>query len=212
MIETSAPVLLAPALVVPGDVVPPLNIRVAAPRRRSVAVLFADICGFTRLVESVEPEAVYRIMRPLLDDLVDCVHVQGGEIQQVLGDGFMAVFGLRDSYGDEVGRAFSAACAMVRAGGADRPAVHIGVESGEVLVTESWEPAGFGVWGHAVNLAQRLCASAGPGEIMLGPAAFTGVGAAATAPAGAGPAAVETLLRVRGISDPVPAHRISAAA
>jgi class 3 adenylate cyclase len=203
MIDTSAPALLAPALLVPGDVVPPLNIRVAGPRRRRVAVLFADICGFTRLVESVEPETVYQIMRPLLDDLVDCVHGQGGEIQQVLGDGFMAVFGLRGSYGNEVGRAFAAACAMVRVVGTDRPAVHIGVESGEVLVTESWEPAGFGVWGHAVNLAQRLCSSAGPGEIMLGPTAFAGA---------CPPAAVETLVSVRGISEPVPAHRISAAA
>src|SRR4051794_41716283 len=62
------------------------------PRRRRVAVLFADICGFTRLVESTEPEAVYRIMRPLLDDLVGCVHAYGGDVQQVLGDGFMAGF------------------------------------------------------------------------------------------------------------------------
>jgi class 3 adenylate cyclase len=208
MIETSAPDLLAPTPAsglpeLPGGVVPPLNIRVAGPRRRRVAVLFADICGFTRLVESVEPEAVYQIMRPLLDDLVGCVHGQGGEIQQVLGDGFMAVFGLTGSYGNEVSRAFTAACAMVRVVGTDRPAVHIGVESGEVLVTESWEPAGFGVWGHAVNLAQRLCSSAGPGEIMLGPAAFAGA---------CPPSAVQTLVSVRGISEPVPAHRISTGA
>jgi class 3 adenylate cyclase len=150
-------------------------------------------------VESVEPEKVYDIMRPLLDDLVDCVHQQGGEVQQVLGDGFMAVFGLRQSHGNETLRAFAAACAMLRSVGPNRPAVHIGVEAGEVLVTRSWQPAAFGVWGHAVNLAQRLCAVAGPGEIVLGPAAYTGTPCPA----------VESLVQVRGIADPVPAHRIT---
>ena len=172
------------------------------PRRREVAVLFADICGFTRLVESTEPEAVYRIMRPLLDDLAGCVHAYGGEIQQVLGDGFMAVFGLRRSLGDEGERATAAACAMLRAGRPGRPDVHVGVECGEVLVTRSWEPACFGVWGRAVNLAQRLCTVAGPGELVLGPNAYAGAGHL-TGPAD------EALVRVRGVADPVAAHRVT---
>ena len=172
------------------------------PRRRQVAVLFADICGFTRLVESVEPETVYRIMRPLLDDLVACVHEHGGEIQQVLGDGFMAVFGLRRSHGDETERATAAACAMLRGVRPGHPDVHVGVECGEVLVTRSWEPACFGVWGRAVNLAQRMCGVAGPGELVLGPAAYSGAGHLA------GPA-TPALVRVRGVADPVPAHRFS---
>ncbi len=165
-------------------------------------MLFADICGFTRLVESSEPEAVYRIMRPLLDDLVSCVHAQGGEIQQVLGDGFMAVFGLRRGHGDEPERATAAACAMLSAARPGRPDVHVGVECGEVLVTRSWEPASYGVWGRAVNLAQRLCGVAGPGELVLGPAAYARAGHLA------GPA-TEALVRVRGVADPVPAHRVT---
>jgi class 3 adenylate cyclase len=198
MIQSLAPApLVSVPLSVPGDRLPPLNIRpVAEHQRRTVAVVFADICGFTRLVESVEPEKVYDIMRPLLDDLVDCVHEYGGEIQQVLGDGFMAVFGLRHSRGNETARAFAAACAMVQAVGPDRPEVHIGVESGEVLVTRSWEPATFGIWGHAVNLAQRLCTVAGPGEIVLGPSAY------AVTPCSF--PAVESLVQVRGIAEPVP--------
>ena len=171
------------------------------PRRRQVAVLFADICGFTRLVESTEPEGVYRIMRPLLDDLVGCVHAYGGEVQQVLGDGFMAVFGLRRSLGDEGERATAAACAMLRAGRPGRPGVHVGVECGEVLVTRSWEPACFGVWGRAVNLAQRLCALAGPGELRIGPVAY----ARASRPAAA---AHTEQARVKGIPHPVVSHSI----
>jgi class 3 adenylate cyclase len=170
--------------------------------RHQVAVLFADICGFTRLVETAEPETVYRTVRPILDDMVACVHRHGGEIQQVLGDGFMAVFGLRHSFGDETERATAAGCAMLDGARPGRPDVHIGVESGEVLVTRSWEPAGFGVWGRAVNLAQRMCGVAGPGELVLGPAAHAEAGHLA------GPA-TEALVRVRGVTDPVATHRIA---
>ena len=142
-------------------------------QRQWVAVLFADISGFTRLVESVEPEVVYQVIRPFLDELVGRVHRHGGEIQQVLGDGFMAVFGLGEP-GDEAVRAVRAGLEMVTAAGTEpsRLPIHIGVEYGEVLVTPSWQAAGFGVWGRAVNLAKRLCDLAGPGEIQLGPGAF----------------------------------------
>jgi class 3 adenylate cyclase len=196
--------LEAPALLVhpPRDIVAPLVMPGADARRRPVAVLFADICGFTRLVESTEPETVYKIMSPLLDDLVACVHREGGEVQQVLGDGFMAVFGLRRSFGDETERATAAGHAMLRAARPDQPAVHLGVEAGEVLVTRTWEPACFGVWGRAVNLAQRMCAVAGPGEMVLGPAAY------AEAAHRAGPA-TEELVLVRGIDEPVAVHRIT---
>jgi class 3 adenylate cyclase len=145
--------------------------------RRFAAVLFADLTGFTELVEALEPEIVYQVVRPLMDDLVAIVGWHGGEIQQVLGDGFMCVFGLHDTFGDEADRAIAAGLALVAAGGATRirPAVHAGVEYGEVFVTPSWPPAGYGVWGRAVNLAARLCALAGPGELQIGPCAYARV-------------------------------------
>jgi len=170
------------------------------PRRRQVAVLFADICGFTRLVESVEPEAVYRIMRPLLDDLAACVHEHGGEIQQVLGDGFMAVFGLRTT-GDEVGSAVRAAIATLQIS-TDMP-VHAGVECGEVLVTPSWEPGRFAVWGRVVNVGKRLCDLAAAGELQLGPMAF---GRVAEQVSAATPARVT----LKGIADAMVVHRVVA--
>src|SRR2546429_3454499 len=70
----------------------------AGAQRRQVAVLFADISGFTRLVESVDPETVYQVVRPLMDELALRVRLHDGEIQQILGDGFMAVFGLRHAH------------------------------------------------------------------------------------------------------------------
>jgi class 3 adenylate cyclase len=168
-------------------------------------VLFADISGFTRLVEMVDPEIVYEIVRPLMDELVLLVRLHDGEIQQVLGDGFMAVFGLRSTGGDEAERAVRAGLALVGAGGTDltRPAVHVGVEYGEVLLTPSWEPASFGVWGRAVNVAKRLCDVAGPGEIQVGPEAFGRAGQ----PGAAEPAPA----RLKGIEGAVLAHRVTLA-
>jgi class 3 adenylate cyclase len=142
--------------------------------RRLAAVLFADLSGFTELVETVEPEIVYEVVRPLMDDLVAITHRHGGDIQQVLGDGFMCVFGLHETTGDEAERAIQAGLALVKAGGSAmvRPSVHVGVEYGDVFVTPSWPPAGYGVWGRPVNLAARLCAMAGPGEVQIGPRAY----------------------------------------
>jgi class 3 adenylate cyclase len=144
------------------------------PHRRHIAVLFADLSGFTKLVESVDPETVYAVVRPLMDELVSLVRAHAGEIQQVLGDGFMSVFGLRSQRGDEVAHAVQAgiALASTTAGQRGRLPVHVGIECGEVLVSPSWEPAGFAVWGQAVTLAKRLCDLAGPGTVHIGPRAF----------------------------------------
>src|SRR4051812_38648761 len=121
--------------------------------RRLAAVLFADLSGFTELVETVEPEIVYEVVRPLMDDLIAITHRHGGDIQQVLGDGFMCVFGLHETVGDEAERSVQAGLALVKAGGSAmvRPSVHVGVEYGNVFVTPSWPPAGYGVWGRPVN-------------------------------------------------------------
>jgi class 3 adenylate cyclase len=172
-------------------------------QRRQAAVLFADLTGFTQLVETVEPEIVYQVVRPLMDDLVAIARRHGGEIQQVLGDGFMCVFGLTDTHGDEAERAVRAGLDLIAAGGTAvvRPSVHAGLEWGEIFVTTSWPPAGFGVWGRPVNLAKRLCDVAGPGELQIGPGAFarTGSRVGPTQPG---------QRRLKGILDPVVSHRM----
>jgi class 3 adenylate cyclase len=151
---------------------------IAAGRRTHVAVLFADLSGFTKLVESMDPEMVYEVVRPIMDDFVALVDAYEGDIQQILGDGFMSVFGLRTPAGDEAVRAVRAGVALVAAA-ANQPGrlpVHVGIECGEVLVSPSWEPAGFAVWGRAVTIASRLCDLAGPGTIHIGPRASELVG------------------------------------
>jgi class 3 adenylate cyclase len=113
-----------------------------------------------------------------MDEFVELIDEHGGDIQQVLGDGFMCVFGLRTETGDEALRAVRAGVALVEAA-AQQPGrlpAHVGIECGEVLVSPSWEPAGFSIWGRAVTIASRLCDLAGPGTIHIGPRAFELVG------------------------------------
>jgi class 3 adenylate cyclase len=146
-------------------------------RRRHAAVLFADLSGFTALVDRLEPEDVYACVRPLLDELVMLVEIRGGEIQQVLGDGFMAVFGLRSDSHDAwrtAGEAVTSGVALLGAGRdlSGRLPVHVGVECGEVLISRAWRPARYAVWGRPVTVAARLCDLAGPHTVNIGPQAF----------------------------------------
>lgn len=183
-----------------------LSARSTGTRRRHVAVLFADISGFTALVQAVDPELVYQVVRPLMDELVLRVHLHGGVIQQVLGDGFMAVFGLEDDSSDETRQAVQAGLALVSTADATvYPPVHVGIEYGEVLVTPSWEPAGFAVWGRPVPLASRLCGLAGPGVVQLGPAAYERAGRSLAAVA---PVAT----RLKGFDEPIMAYGVTASA
>jgi class 3 adenylate cyclase len=170
-------VMQGPAMQTPAMQTPAGSSDAVDLHRRHVAVVFADLSGFTALVDSVEPEVVYARVRPVIDQLVTLVEFHGGEIQQVLGDGFMAVFGLGGAAaerGDEVTRAVQAGIALVCAGSdtAGRLPVHVGIEAGEVLVSRSWQPARFAVWGRAVTVATRLCDIAGPGTVNIGPRAY----------------------------------------
>jgi class 3 adenylate cyclase len=115
----------------------------------------------------------------------------------------MSLFGLRHTVGDEAERAVRASLALVSASsGTDHPPVHVGVEYGEVLVTPQWHAAGYGAWGRPVNLAKRLCDLAGPGEVQIGPAAFTRAGHHVGS-------AAPVRIQVKGITGHVDAYRVT---
>lgn len=152
------------------------------PQRRVVAVLFADLAGYTRLAASLDPEDVHLLVRPLMNGLRRACTELGGSVPAIEGDGLMAVFGaLRDSE-DIAVRALSAAVAMQSlvaerraAYGPDLPSLRIGVNLGEVLVAPSWETDGFSVSGDAVNVGSRLCSVAGPDEVLVASALLAAV-------------------------------------
>src|SRR3989442_9775667 len=80
--------------------------------RKQVTVLFADIRGSTKLVEGLDPEEAQKIIDPVLSVMMEAVHRYEGTVNQVLGDGIMALFGAPLAHEDHALRACYAALAM----------------------------------------------------------------------------------------------------
>ena len=149
----------------------------AAPagERRPVAILFADLAGFTRLTSESDAEEVHRLLGRFFE-LVDGVIARcGGSVDKHIGDATMAVFGAPVAHGNDVERAVRASCEIHDAMAAlsaevGKPlATHIGIASGEVVAasTGSAVRADYTVIGDAVNLASRLEELAGLGETIV---------------------------------------------
>ncbi len=146
--------------------------------RREVSVLFADVRGFTPYAARVAPETAVERLNELLGLVIDAVLAEGGIVNKFLGDGLMAVFGAPVPHADHAGaaarcalRARDAIEALAAAGGAGLR-MGFGVNTGEAVAgcIGSSERAEYTVIGHAVNMAQRLEAQAGPGRILIGEA------------------------------------------
>ncbi len=143
--------------------------------RKVVTLVFADLTGYTALAASLDPEEVYAFVRPAMDDLQRTVEGFGGTVPQVLGDGFMAIFGVPVAHEDDAERGVRAALAVrdrireLNAGrsGPPLPEVHTGVNSGEVMVAPADEAAGFSVVGDVVNTASRMSDLAKPGIVLV---------------------------------------------
>src|SRR5215471_11627724 len=80
--------------------------------RKQVTVLFADLKGSTELIRDLDPEAAQRLLDPALQRMMEAVHRYEGTVNQVLGDGIMALFGAPVAHEDHAVRACYAALAM----------------------------------------------------------------------------------------------------
>ena len=80
--------------------------------RKHVTVLFADLKGSTELIRDLDPEAARQLLDPALQRMMDAVHRYEGTVNQVLGDGIMALFGAPVAHEDHAVRACYAALAM----------------------------------------------------------------------------------------------------
>ena len=80
--------------------------------RKQVTVLFADIRGSTKLIEGLIPKRRRRLSIRCLQVMMDAVHRYEGTVNQVLGDGIMALFGAPLAHEDHALRACYAALAM----------------------------------------------------------------------------------------------------
>ncbi|MCA1823000.1 MAG: AAA family ATPase [Mycobacteriales bacterium] len=181
----------------------------APPERKLVTILFADLTGYTELCSRLDPEEVHNFARPAMTALRRVIEGFGGVVPSVQGDGFMAVFGAPVAHEDDAQRAARAAVALgervaeinTGARGLRIPDLHIGVNSGEVLVAPSREVGGFSVAGETVNLASRLCSLAGGGHVLVGEHTYE----LARHEMRFGP---RRLRRVRGLSALVPTYEL----
>src|SRR5215471_14687981 len=80
--------------------------------RKQVTVFFADLKDSTRLIEGLDPEAAQQLLDPALHLMMDAVHRYEGTVNQVLGDGIMALFGAPIAHEDHALRACYAGLAL----------------------------------------------------------------------------------------------------
>jgi len=153
--------------------------RPAGGERRHVAVLFADLQGFTAICEHSDPEDVIDLLNMIYDRLLAVAQAQGGHLDKILGDGIMLLFGAPRAHEDDALRAVRVALAMQDAMEEMRSLVQervgmgvklrVGISSGRVI----WGTVGPGsragptVIGDAVNVAARLQHEAPPGGIVV---------------------------------------------
>ena len=112
--------------------------------RKQVTVLFADLKGSMELVADRDPEEARRLLDPVLDLMMEAVHRYEGTVNQVMGDGIMALFGAPLAHEDHAVRACYAALRMqdrvrrhadaIRREQGASIEIRVGVNSGEVVV------------------------------------------------------------------------------
>ena len=136
--------------------------------RKTIAVLFSDLRGFTGMAESLSPEEATRWLREYHEIMVNILFEHGGTLDKFLGDGILATFGTPEPRGDEPARATRAALQMRaalhelnRRRAARRwPALRqgIGVHYGPAIVGNVGVPdrLEYTAIGDTVNLASRI--------------------------------------------------------
>ena len=134
---------------------------------RLVTSLFADVRGYSELSSNLPPEALTERMRMLYRLARVAVERRQGIIDKFAGDAVMATFNASGSRMDHTLDALEAAFALRdRAASIDLP-LGIGISVGPAILARGVSDANISVSGEATNLAARLQAAAGPGEILL---------------------------------------------
>jgi class 3 adenylate cyclase len=112
--------------------------------RKQVTVLFADMKGSLELLADRDPEEARKLLDPVLERMMEAVHRYEGTVNQVMGDGIMALFGTPIAHEDHAVRACYAALAMqaamrhyaeeVRRSQGIELQIRVGLNAGEVVV------------------------------------------------------------------------------
>jgi class 3 adenylate cyclase len=136
--------------------------------KREVTVLFADLVGFTRLSEGLDPEVLVRVLNGYFARMSRVITEHRGHVSKFIGDGILALFGAIERNPWQASDAVRAALAMRAAletyggelGGQvpERLRIGIGVHAGPAVagIIGSNELVEFTVIGQTVNLASRV--------------------------------------------------------
>ncbi|MGH7267240.1 MAG: AAA family ATPase, partial [Candidatus Rokuibacteriota bacterium] len=147
--------------------------------RKQVTVLFADLKGSLELLADRDPEEARKLLDPVLDRMMEAVHRYEGTVNQVLGDGVMALFGAPLAHEDHALRACFAALRMqevVTRYGDDVQRsqgiplqIRVGLNSGDVVVRAIGSDLhmDYTAVGQTTHLAARMEQMAKPGSTLL---------------------------------------------
>jgi len=147
--------------------------------RKQVTVLFADLKGSMELLADRDPEEARKLLDPVLERMMDAVHRYEGTVNQVMGDGIMALFGAPVAHEDHAVRACYAALKMQEAVKAYAeearrtsglpPSIRVGLNSGEVVVRSIGSDLrmDYTAVGQTTHLAARMEQAALPGTIVI---------------------------------------------
>jgi class 3 adenylate cyclase len=147
--------------------------------RKQVTVLFADLKGSMELLADRDPEEARQLLDPVLEHLMAAVHRYEGTVNQVMGDGIMALFGAPLAHEDHAVRACYAALHMQEAIGRYAEAlrrqqgldvqIRVGLNSGEVVVRSIGNDLhmDYTAVGQTTHLAARMEQLARPGTALL---------------------------------------------
>jgi class 3 adenylate cyclase len=147
--------------------------------RKQVTVLFADLKGSMELLADRDPEEARTLLDPVLERMMEAVHRYEGTVNQVMGNGIMALFGAPIAHEDHAVRACYAALAMqeairryseeVRRGHGLEVQIRVGLNSGEVVVRAIGNDLhmDYSAIGQTTHLAARMEQLAPPGTIRL---------------------------------------------
>ena len=181
--------------------------------RKQVTVLFADLKGSMELLADRDPEDARKLLDPVLERMMDAVHWYDVTVNQVMGDGIMALFGAPIAQEDHAARACYAALRMHdavgryaedlrRAHGVDVQ-IRVGLNSGDVVVRSIGNDLhmDYTAVGQTTHLAARMEQLARPGTTLMTSATLRGAeGYVQVKPLGPMP--------IKGLPEPVPVYEV----
>ncbi len=145
-----------------------------AERHVNCTILFADIVGFTRIAERMNPEALVNMLAEIFAGFDQCVERMGLTKIKTIGDAYMVAAGVPDPMADHACVMVELAQEMLKVarvqGDID---LRIGIASGELVagvIGQSRQV--FDVWGDVVNVASRMESQGLPGRIQVSRSSF----------------------------------------